>query len=78
MQAYHEATETVTVSVRVPQRECENADYARRSTVEESLDTGSIPVYSTSGKSADLIIKTGNTAISVFPVLFLYKSISFL
>ena len=46
MQAYDEATETVTVSVRAPQRECQIIDYARRSTVEGSLDTGSIPVYS--------------------------------
>lgn len=47
MQAYDEATETATVSARVPQRECQITDYARRSTVEGSLDTGSIPVYST-------------------------------
>ena len=50
MQAYDEATETVTVSVRAPQRECQTTDYARRSTVEGSLDTGSIPVYSTHTK----------------------------
>lgn len=52
MQAYDEATETVTVSVRAPQRECQTTDYARRSTVEGSLDTGSIPVYSTRYKAA--------------------------
>ena len=44
---YYEATETAALSVRMPQRECFSIDYARRSTGERSLDTGSIPVYST-------------------------------
>ena len=47
MQAYHEATETATMPVWVLQRECKITGYARRSTVERSLDTGSIPVSGT-------------------------------
>lgn len=69
MQAYDEATETVTVSVRVPQRECKSTEYARRSTVEGSLDTGSIPVYSTliqtdSAKTLSVIVYLS----SIFPL----------
>ena len=57
MQAYHEATETAALSVRMPQRECLSIDYARRSTGERSLDTGSIPVYSIAKTSA-IILKS--------------------
>lgn len=75
MQAYDEATKTATVSLRVLRRECKNKDYARRSTVEGSLDTGSIPVYSTLKKGRMFGKKAGKT---VCAVLFGFSFLSIL
>ena len=51
MWAYHEATKTGIVFIQALQRECQRINYARRRTGDWFLDTGSIPVWSTYGKS---------------------------
>ena len=59
--AYYEATETVTVSIPVPQRECQIIDYDSRSTMADISDGGSNPPRSTLVSTVEEVEETTET-----------------